>query len=407
MYDRNAQLLQDAAKNRELLQDIAVELANLKQQYFEYEALQEHERHSKSNSKQAEPPSAAPVDPFTIKKTTNNTVKTSDNKPYDPFTINQKSRVAEIHKDLEEVKIVEDDDFLSTSSMATSETSSSESDSTISQVLEEPEVQQEQYSYGQKRVSVEEKLSQSRERSIDDVLASVPPSRPSQSGVFERLATPPNHANFRAEENSSLASEASKFSEETLEGLDFGGAETVEPEHTSGRQSSGAGNSFQRAAPKRDSSHSSILSWLKIDNKPSSKKDDLDWIIHSDPLDMKDDGKVSADLPPINPVDSRSKLTTPLSQKSVTPVSFGLRSNSQTPQLSSHNTLDNIDVGSESNDSLIDLVQATNSGSQVRFNLGNNSGKQSSTKVQEQIVDEDSISLYSSDSDFAPLPARK
>jgi len=406
MYERNAQLLAEAASNRQLLEDISLELANLKLQYFEYEALQESERfEAKKKTSTTEV-----TDPFTIKKPiVESQLRPTRSPAPDPFTIQRKPETVQpsvlrpaenlpVTKD--KIHIVEGDDFLSTSSMATSETSES-SESSHSHVSNR--VNQNDHAFKQNSFRAPEQkpidpfqINAQREKSIDDVLAS-PPTRSQTS--FSRQNYEAQSRQMHYDEKSTKSSLSSEFSGDTIEDDEHLGAAnggfTANKEQTD----------FQRT-PARESSHSSILSWLKIDNKPPSKKDDLDWIINNDPLDMPSERK-----PPINPVESHSKSASSFGRKSATPISFGGPSNSQTPGLSSNNTLD-IDNSSTSNDSLIDLVQQTTSGSQVRFNLANNvsnppSSRNSVNRSNQDIIDEESISLYSSDSDFAPLPVRK
>ena len=381
MFERNQEILDDAENSRLLLEEIARELAVLKQQYFEEVSRQQEEsparRYSNTEISEKQLHEDAVIDLFNVKKKQPEVSKPPE-KSTNPGSSGNPTN--EVYQSLSG----EPNDFASGSDESSSYLSDTEQAgsfvSSESEFNKEPEPEP--------KVIVE--------RSIDDV-----------------LYTPKTTESFTEGENSQKVNNG--HNSEMNQGEKSADNHNSKPVHT--RQDSGG--SIQRA-----SSQSSILSWLKIDKKPVSNENnnDFDWITsgepnHLPPLHKEQNiqqqnilNQKNTQNQQINKNSDQSKSTKyrVKSGESISSQKSSVRNSPLPGAASSEIILE--DSENESQDSLINLVQKQTgkgmraSTSSVKFNIPEK-------EVEPRENESDSGSLlsssdYESDSDFAPLPPR-
>lgn len=307
-------LREESKRNREIIEEIAKELAAVKQQYYE-----EQSRLEQKNPND---------DPFTIKRNNKQTEG-------DLFSIKKQEQIS-----------------ISSSPLATSET---ESDDFVRDVPN---------GAGQQERAIEDVLSYKEKNVLNDGQ-----DFESESST---ISIGPDQENFNNRERATSANEE-------LYTADF-----TEPQQY-----------IEQPSPQP--SQSSVLSWLKIDKKPEkSKPNDLDWIINGDD-DPAASTSLANTLPPLpsqNKHNSKSqsnpKISQSLAQQAMPPSITPTLSNFSKSE--SQSGIKTSDIDDESNDSLIDLVQATQ--------------KTMKKEAAAAPAIESDGSLFSDDSDFAPLPPR-
>jgi hypothetical protein len=369
VFERNQEILDDAEKSRLLLEEIARELAVLKQQYFEEVSRQQEEsparRYSNTETSEKQPSEDAIIDLFNVKKK-----QPEISKPEileNP--VSSENPKNEVYQSLSG----EPNDFASVSEESSSYLSDTEQAGSFVSSESEFNLEPEQ------KVTVE--------RSIDDVLYT--------KKTTESFTEGENIQKINDEQNSQMNGEISS------------GNQNSKPIHT--RQDSAG--SIQRA-----SSQSSILSWLKIDKKPvqNENNNDFDWITsaepnHLPPLPKEQNTHQQNTQNQQNTNNSDQSKSTKYRIKSGESISSQKSSvrNSPLPGAASSEIILE-DSENESQDSLINLVQKQ---STMRASTTSVKFKIPEKELEPRVNESDSGSLlsssdYESDSDFAPLPPR-